>query len=273
MRRLRYKNDMSVDAAQNPLALDPRSVAELVRASLRDNEHAAWDAVGALHWRGTREVLNAARNLCRSDDPFRRARGADILGQLGIPDRTFPNECFASLSDLLAESDDRVLFSVILALQHLDRIRAAPLVLPFMHHVNDNIRYAVAVALGSIESEDAIEALLALMMDRDGEVRNWATFGLGQQSDADSPTIRTALANRLDDRDEDVRYEAICGLGRRGDDRAIPFLKTLLHDDPDDIFAREAAAKLVGLEVGHDSSTSDLLGVLQRRQRWIRRFR
>nr|WP_078462352.1 HEAT repeat domain-containing protein [Sphingomonas sp. NIC1] len=106
------------------------------------------------------------------------------------------------------------------------------------------------------------------MTDRDPEVRNWATFGIGQQSDADSDAIRHALKNQLCDADPDVRYEAIIGLGRRRDRRALGFLKTMLHDDPDDVFAREAAAKLLGINESGDRATDELLGSLQRLQRW-----
>lgn len=263
---------MSGDGLASPLASDPRSVAELVEASLQDDEDAAWDAVCALHWRGTREVLERARELCRSPDALRRARGADILGQLGVPDRSFPDECFATLRNLLKESDYLVLYSAIVAIQHLDRVSAAPLIIHFAHHPSDDVRYAVAVALGGVESDEATETLLRLMTDSDDEVRDWATFSLGQQSEVDTPEVRSALVARLDDTHDDVRYEAICGLARRRDDRATPYLKTILHNDPDDLVAREAAAKLVGL-VGQDAETTDLLGALQRRQRWIRRLR
>lgn len=106
------------------------------------------------------------------------------------------------------------------------------------------------------------------MTDRDPEVRNWATFGLGQQSDMDSDAIRQALKKQLSDDDPDVRYEAIIGLGRRRDRRALSFLKTMLHNDPDDVFAREAAAKLLGLNESGERATDELLGSLQRLQRW-----
>jgi HEAT repeat protein len=54
-----------------------------------------------------------------------RALGADILGQLGIPERTFPEESFAAVLKLLSDSDINVLRSAILALQHIDAKRAA----------------------------------------------------------------------------------------------------------------------------------------------------
>ena len=253
------------------LQADQRPVRELIHVALTAEEDQARDAIGALHWRGTRDVLDQALALCSADQATHRACGADILGQLGLPERTFPDACFAALIALLPDRDSRVLSSAIMALQHLDRDRAMVYVLPFRHHDDKNVRYAVVHALASVERDEAIEALLKLMADRDPDVRNWATFGLGQQSEADSAKIREALAARLEDDDSDVRYEAICGLGRRGDGRAIPFLKTLLHEEPEDVFAREAAAKLVGLADDRGTQTADLLGALQRRQRWVRK--
>jgi len=50
-------------------------------------EHGCGDstAVTALHWLGSREVLDEALKLTTSGDPRVRARAADILGQLGVP--------------------------------------------------------------------------------------------------------------------------------------------------------------------------------------------
>jgi hypothetical protein len=50
----------------------------------------------------------------------------------------------------------------------------------------------------------------------------------------------------------------------------VGFLKTMLHDNPDDLVAGEAAARLLGMETSGEMSTSDLLGALQRLQRWAR---
>lgn len=120
----------------------------------------------------------------------------------------------------------------------------------------------------AVDTPEAQEALLMLMTDRDPDVRNWAIFGIGQQSDVDTDQTRAALAVALSDDDEEVRYEGIIGLGRRRDSRVIGYLKLLLHNDPDDIFAREASANLLSLSESGQITTADLLGVLQRLQRW-----
>jgi len=252
-------------------ANDHRAVGVLVKLALGSaDEDSRWDAVAALHWRGSREVFDHALELCRSARASERALGADILGQLGIPKRSFPSESFDVLLGMLSDTDLNVLCSTIFALQHTDRDRAATHILPFSDHPHENVRCAVAFGLCGVDGEEAINALLALAKDSDSDVRNWATFGLGQQSDADTPSIREALAARLEDQDDDVRYEAVIGLARRRDGRMIGFLKTMLHDDPDDVFAKEAAARLLGEENSGDVATGELLGALQRQQRWGR---
>ena len=72
---------------------DPRTVEELVSLALiEQDENAAWDVVSILHLRGTHEVFDAARSLCRSRCAAEQTLGANILGQLGVPDRSFPDE-------------------------------------------------------------------------------------------------------------------------------------------------------------------------------------
>lgn len=249
-------------------ANDPRSDAELFAASLQAEDDGAWDAVAALHWRGSKEVLEQAISLTSSRDLMVRGRAADILSQLGLPDRTFPLECFTAVLPLLADSSPGVIRDAIYALHHIDAAQAAPHTMRFARHTDADIRQAVAYGLGGVETSESLEVLLLLMKDHDADVRSWATFGVGQQSECDTAQIRAALFVALSDDDPDVRYEGVVGLGLRRDKRALPYLKLLLHEDPSDIFAREAAARLVGLEQGGEIETADLLGALQRLQRW-----
>jgi hypothetical protein len=47
---------------------DPRSTDDLINAALGDlDEDKAWEAIAALHFRGTAEVLRRARALCESE--------------------------------------------------------------------------------------------------------------------------------------------------------------------------------------------------------------
>jgi hypothetical protein len=116
------------------------------------------------------------------------------------------------------------------------------------HHPAPEVRFAVAAALPSVMSdgdgEDGVAALVELTSDRESDVRDWATFGLGSQLEADSPAVREALVRRLEDPDDDVRLEALVGLARRADGRAREPLLAELRQHPVHPLAVEAAEYL-----------------------------
>ena len=64
---------------------DLRSVAELFAVALAGDyeDEEAWDAVAALRMLRTTEIYEAAVQLCGSEDARARARGLDVMGQLG----------------------------------------------------------------------------------------------------------------------------------------------------------------------------------------------
>ncbi|MHA3789001.1 hypothetical protein ACX0HA_12365, partial [Flavobacterium hauense] len=61
--------------------------------------------------------------------------------------------------------------------------------------------------------------------DASANIRNWATFGLGSQTEKDSPVIRAALWNRVNDKHKDTRFEAISGLAQRKDERIAGIIR------------------------------------------------
>ena len=202
---------------------DPRTVGELVSLALSEqDENAAWDVVGILHFRGTQEVFDAARSLCRSRCAAEQTLGANILGQLGVPVRSFPDESVDILLTLIQpDRDADVLNAVCIALGHIHEPRSAPAICTLASHSSMGVRYAVAYALGGFTDELTIETLISLTRDPEESVRDWAMFALGSQCDVDTPEIRDALFQGTTDRDEVVRGEALVGLARRHDDRAI----------------------------------------------------
>ncbi len=205
---------------------DSRSVDELMTAALCEpDEDLAWDAVCSLQWRGTREVLDRAVRLCESFCAFERRVGADILGQLGLPKRSFPDHGLRTLLRMLeTEQDHGVLQAILVALSHHGRSEAVGPASRFQHHVDPEVRHGVVLALMGQERPQAIESLIVLTKDPEAHVRDWATFALGTQVEVDTPELREALVDRLADEDEDTRDEAIVGLARRGDRRMIPAL-------------------------------------------------
>ncbi|GAB4479393.1 MAG: hypothetical protein Kow00124_24970 [Anaerolineae bacterium] len=209
-------------------AAAPRSVAELVFIAVTEpDEDIAWEAITTLHERGTREVFEAARDLTQSKVLKERIVGVDILAQIGVPERAFPDETFDILAGMLeAERNAELLGAIGTAFGHLGDPRATPLLMRLAGHASDLVRFgAVMGLLGLREHNDqAVAALIALSEDEDAEVRNWATFGLGTQIEADSPAIRAALLARLEDADEEIRLEALAGLAARRDARALDAL-------------------------------------------------
>ena len=226
---------------------DPRTVDELISVTLSEqDEDLFWDAVWALQWRGSHEVLDRAAQLCRSFCVMERRTGADILGQLGVPDRTFPERCLQILLGMLeCEQDHGVLQSIVVALSHLRLSEVIEPVLRFRDHVDPEVRHGVVLALMGHEDVQAIEALIELTRDQEAHVRDWATFALGTQVEVDTPDLRDALMERVADNDDDTRCEALVGLARRGNRRVLPALQSSFSSDSVCSMEVEAAA-LIG---------------------------
>jgi HEAT repeat protein len=217
-------------------------------------DEAAWDAVKTLQKIGTREVFDRARAWCLSDDPLRRERGADIIGQLrSVPTEkanAFPDEAYDVLTQLVRrETDPRPLSSAIGALGHLDNPAAVPLIANLHSHPDSAVRFNLAFALGCYPEEPlSVDALLQLMRDGDASVRDWATFGLGVLGSRDSSEIREALLVALADANEDVSEEALVGLAKRKDRRVITKLLDKLEGQQPTTRLFEAACEMLGMQ-------------------------
>jgi len=222
-----------------------RSVDDLFATVIRgDDEDARWAAVTLLHELSTREVFERAATLCRSSSSAERAAGVDVLAQLGHGDeRLFVAEAMPLLLEMLHDEDQRVQTAAIQALGHQRDPRIVAPVSRFARHEADDVRWAVACALGGIEDDVAVKVLIELSSDRSDEVRDWATFGLGSMTERDTPAIRRALLARLDDTSLNVVAEAELGLARRHDLRVIPHLVSAVEADEEKL-AGEAADEI-----------------------------
>jgi HEAT repeat protein len=216
------------------------------------DDESPWNAVRALHGIGSREVFDRAVHWCSSDDPLKRARGADVLAQLGNtsenPGNKFPEESFSIVSDLLKQEKDPLsLLSAVHALGHIGNSRAVPSLIEYRLHPSADVRLAVAFALGNFANDPrTVDTLLALMQDVDEDVRDWATFGLGVQGELDSDQIRDGLFDRLTDPDRNVREESLLGLAKRQDQRALATLIAELNQPEISNRAFEAAEQFLG---------------------------
>ena len=234
---------MDIDRHDERRRNDQRPTEELIRTALaEEDEDAAWEPVVILHYRGSPEVFESARDLCKRDNPRKQILGADILGQLGIPERTFPEESLAILLGTLdTEEDSDVLAAAAMALGHIRDERAIEALVRMKNHPSENVRFGVVHGLSTYEDKSAISALLELSADEDEDVRNWATFGIGSLIDTDTSEIREALFQRLDESDHEIRGEALVGLARRGDERVVEYLLKELSSNEVGTLAIEAA--------------------------------
>jgi HEAT repeat protein len=194
-----------------------------------------WKAVRTLRSIGTRQIFDRAAEWCSSENLLRRARGIDVLAQIGTtiehPHNNFPDESFLIVSKLAQrESDPLPLLSAIHALGHIGNPLALPFVIQNRAHESPEVRFAVACALRKFaDDQRAVQALMGLMRDADEDVRDWATFGLGVLGDEDSSEIRDALCKRITDPNRDVREEAILALSKRNELRVVPALLAELN--------------------------------------------
>jgi HEAT repeat protein len=238
-------NNLDNIAKKLEIGLDSRSTAELIQLALSapeeddDYSNERWHFVGLLQRRGDREVLDRALELTHSVSIESRSLGIDILGQLGIPERAFPDECVTRLLELLErEIDPLLLRDVCIALGHFQDPRSIEPQLKFCFHPDWEVRYGVVSGLSGREDERAISGLIRLSADRCPLIRDWATFGLGTLVEVDTPAIREALYQRFlleDSQDEEtaeIYDEALAGLAHRKDDRILPrLIGQLMSDD------------------------------------------
>jgi hypothetical protein len=81
---------------------DTRTNEELLHVALTEtDEEVMREAIMKLQLRGGHDVFEYARRLCSSPEAHERCVGADILGQLGTPKHTFPEETLAVLLGML----------------------------------------------------------------------------------------------------------------------------------------------------------------------------
>jgi HEAT repeat protein len=241
---------------------------ELFQASLLGDyeDEAAWDAVRALRRRGTAEVFQMAVHYCQSPVPRKRARGLNVLAQLGAgkppPERPHSDESVAIAIRHLGDKDAIVVHAAAWALAHLGGDKAISALISMRDDPDVDVRWAVANGLNGSERPDAIETIIELMDDPDDNVRDWATFALGTQCDVDSPEIRDALRKRLSDSYEMARNEAVWGLAQHKDPQGIRMLVDRLSADEWMAGDEMAAAKT--LDVPHDTPMEELRASLQK---------
>jgi HEAT repeat protein len=195
------------------------------------------------------EAIEAALARLGSDDAVIRATACDLVGLICERNEAPREGAVQPLLHLVAsELDEDVLWSAARALGAAASSLALPALLALAHHPDADVRTQVAVAIPVCTDDDvdlpAVAALIELTNDRDADVRNWATFGLGRQLATDSQGVRDALWARVADESQDVREEAVAGLARRRDQRSLPLVAGLLESGDVPSWLFDAAASL-----------------------------
>lgn len=199
-----------------PQASDPRSTSELVALYLRDPQtHESGQALAVVQYRGGKEEFEIAARLAGSSLAHERRVAADILAQLGWQGRTYLPESIEILLRLLNDPEPAVLQAAAIACGHRKSPATADRLVKLAGHPIVEVRYGVSYGLAGQDAPAAVAALVLLSNDEDRDVRDWATFALGSQTDLDTFELREALRARLTDDDLEIRGEALVGLGRR----------------------------------------------------------
>ncbi len=188
-----------------------------------------WLCITELKGRSTDETMRACGIWAEAPDPAWRSTAADIIGNLaeaaGPGKDRLRKAARPIVERLLEDGDAGVVAAAVGALGHVCRAPRTrdedALLLPFETHPDEDVRWRLVHCLSYGGSRSDIAVLIRLTTDPATRIRDWATFSLGTQLEADTPEIRAALLARLEDDDEDTRCEAMVGLAVRQDRRAI----------------------------------------------------
>jgi HEAT repeat protein len=195
-----------------------------------DDYEAVWEILREVAADGPASLL-AGTDLLASSDPVVRAVGCDLLGCASDLHEAVRADAASALLRLAPpDTDGDLSWSIAHALGSTHDRRAAPVLVSLAEHPDSDVRLQAAQALPFMPPEEVvIRALIRLTADQDSPVRNWATFGLGSQAEADTPAVREALWARVGDEEEDVHAEAVFGLARRRDPRSTALIVELLE--------------------------------------------
>lgn len=130
------------------------------------------------------------------------------------------------------DSPDHVLvLATVVGMRFRNAKSAAPALLGFLQHPNEEVRYAVADALGKLRVGPAGKAMLeALPSEESPAVRAMLLAGVGAARLSDG---FDELARGLADDSWTVRHGAAWGLGELGDPRGLPALSRAASTEED----------------------------------------
>lgn len=177
-----------------------------------------WNYISELRKRKTEDIFEKSISLTKSENINEKKIGINVLAQFGFP-RKHKSRILKTFFNLLKTEKDKNVISLIfygighnnekLTEKQIEQICA------FKNHKSINVKFSLISAILSIEQNLAVETLIELSNDKNSEIRDWATFGIGTQIDVNNENIEKALWNRINDKDIDTKNEAIVGLAKR----------------------------------------------------------
>lgn len=191
-----------------------------------------WNYIRELRKRKSTDIYQKATELTNSNDDHVKVIGINILAQFGYP-RKHKKQTLKNYFNLLKSKNSiNVISSILYGIGHNNEIltdNQIDIICRFKYSKSATIRYSLAFALSGVENDNAINTLIQLSNDKDSDIRDWATFGIGSQTALDNLEIRQALWERVNDTDRTTRDEAIAGLAKRKDHRIKEILKNELN--------------------------------------------
>ena len=222
-------------------------------------------AVRALGWNHSPRAEGAALEALKDSDETVRMMACLALGDLHASSAALP------LTTLLKDKSDRVRISAVEALGYLGKSGIPGLKVALS---DDSLGFRILAVAGleRIKDPDTVPALVLALKDQDDEVRFLAMGALVDVADARvadaiveklgnpklwsmaskalehiGPAASDAVVAALKNKDLNVRERAAFVLAKIGDERALPALRDLAKEHPDDRdgFAARAAIEQI----------------------------
>jgi HEAT repeat protein len=152
-----------------------------------------------------------------------RENSAEALGIIGDK-KAVP----ALIETLLVDSDEEVRWKAAAALGRLNDDTGVDALITALNDVSWAVRRNATIALGDIGNEKGYEPLLNSLTDPDWHVRKYAAIALGKIGDE---RAIQPLVNTLKDTDSDVRWKSVMALGKIGKPAVGELLKSFDNDD------------------------------------------
>jgi len=187
-------------------------------------------------------VRERAEWLCKSSSPHERMIGAEMTARVNRSNAQRGSRILTST--IRSDADTGELQTILKWLANFgwQRVVGIRKVYVLASHPSARVRLGVVNVLANVQTCQSLRTLITLTRDANPRVRDWATFSVGELRSEDSPTVRTALAERLEDEDGDTFCEAVYGLAKRRDPRAFELLRDEFEsDDPGSLLFRAAS--------------------------------